>query len=77
MFLLLRLSPDDPTVVIAGDNADATTIQRIRASLGLDRLSRRNLPDFTAVLAGPREATLCRNRIRRAGGKWLLRGRRC
>lgn len=37
VFLLLRLSPGDPAVVIAGDNADAATIERIRASLGLDR----------------------------------------
>ncbi len=37
VFLLLRLSPGDPAVVIAGDNADAATIERIRASLGLDQ----------------------------------------
>ena len=37
VFLLLRLSPGDPAVVIAGDNADAAAIERIRASLGLDQ----------------------------------------
>jgi peptide/nickel transport system permease protein len=37
VFLLLRLSPGDPAVVIAGDNADAVAIERIRASLGLDQ----------------------------------------
>jgi peptide/nickel transport system permease protein len=37
VFLLLRLSPGDPAVVIAGDNADAATIERIRTSLGLDQ----------------------------------------
>jgi peptide/nickel transport system permease protein len=37
VFLLLRLSPGDPAVVIAGDNADAAAIERIRTSLGLDQ----------------------------------------
>lgn len=37
VFLLLRLSPGDPAVVIAGDNADAAAIERIRQTLGLDR----------------------------------------
>jgi peptide/nickel transport system permease protein len=37
VFLLLRLSPGDPALVIAGDNADAATIQRIHAALGLDK----------------------------------------
>ncbi|MFS8045888.1 ABC transporter permease [Rhizobium sp. BR 314] len=37
VFLLLRLSPGDPAVVIAGDNADAATIERIRATLGLNQ----------------------------------------
>lgn len=37
VFLLLRLSPGDPAVVIAGDNADDATIERIRVSLGLDQ----------------------------------------
>jgi peptide/nickel transport system permease protein len=37
VFLLLRLSPGDPALVIAGDSADAATIQRIHAALGLDK----------------------------------------
>lgn len=37
VFLLLRLSPGDPALVIAGDNADAETLQRIRTALGLDQ----------------------------------------
>lgn len=37
VFLLLRLSPGDPAVVIAGDNADTVTIERIRTTLGLDQ----------------------------------------
>ncbi|WP_201838643.1 ABC transporter permease [Microvirga zambiensis] len=37
VFMLLRLSPGDPAVVIAGDNADAAAIERIRVSLGLDQ----------------------------------------
>jgi peptide/nickel transport system permease protein len=36
VFLLLRLSPGDPALVIAGDNADAATIERIRSALGLN-----------------------------------------
>jgi peptide/nickel transport system permease protein len=37
VFLLLRLSPGDPALVIAGENADAEAVQRIRAALGLDQ----------------------------------------
>jgi peptide/nickel transport system permease protein len=37
VFLLLRLSPGDPALVIAGENADAEAIERIREALGLDR----------------------------------------
>ena len=37
VFLLLRLSPGDPALVIVGDNADAATIARVRDQLGLDR----------------------------------------
>lgn len=37
VFLLLRLSPGDPALVIAGENADAEAIQRIRTALGLDQ----------------------------------------
>jgi peptide/nickel transport system permease protein len=37
VFLLLHLSPGDPAAIIAGDNARAEDIERIRASLGLDR----------------------------------------
>lgn len=37
VFLLLRLSPGDPALVIAGENADPEAIARIRQALGLDR----------------------------------------
>lgn len=37
VFLLLRLSPGDPALVIAGDNADPEAVQRIRVALGLDQ----------------------------------------
>jgi peptide/nickel transport system permease protein len=37
VFLLLRLTPGDPAAVIAGDNANAEQIERIRGQLGLDR----------------------------------------
>ncbi len=37
VFLLLRLTPDDPAAILAGDAANAEQIERIRASLGLDR----------------------------------------
>lgn len=37
VFLLLRLSPGDPALIIAGENADAAAVERIRQTLGLDR----------------------------------------
>jgi len=37
VFLLLRLSPGDPALVIAGENANEETLARIRALLGLDK----------------------------------------
>lgn len=37
VFLLLRLSPGDPALVIAGENADAAAVERVRAALGLDQ----------------------------------------
>jgi peptide/nickel transport system permease protein len=36
VFALLHLSPGDPAAIIAGDNATAADIARIRAALGLD-----------------------------------------
>jgi peptide/nickel transport system permease protein len=36
VFALLHLSPGDPAAIIAGDNATAADIARIRAKLGLD-----------------------------------------
>ena len=37
VFSLLHLAPGDPAAIIAGDNASAENIARIRAGLGLDR----------------------------------------
>jgi peptide/nickel transport system permease protein len=37
VFLMLRLTPGDPAAILAGDAANAEQIERIRASLGLDR----------------------------------------
>ena len=37
VFLVLRLTPGDPAAILAGDAATAEQIERIRASLGLDR----------------------------------------
>ena len=37
VFLMLRLTPGDPAAVIAGDNANAEQVARIRSQLGLDR----------------------------------------
>jgi peptide/nickel transport system permease protein len=37
VFLLLRLSPGDPAAIIAGDNATDLDIERVRATLGLDK----------------------------------------
>jgi peptide/nickel transport system permease protein len=36
VFLLLRLTPGDPAAIIAGDNASAEQLERIRISLGLN-----------------------------------------
>src|SRR6201990_2940782 len=37
VFSLLYLSPGDPAAIIAGDQATPADVERIRASLGLDR----------------------------------------
>ncbi|MGF9564816.1 ABC transporter permease [Neorhizobium sp. JUb45] len=37
VFLLLRLTPGDPAAIIAGDMATPDQLERIRASLGLDK----------------------------------------
>ena len=37
VFLLLRLTPGDPAVIIAGDAANPEQVAKIRAGLGLDR----------------------------------------
>src|SRR5499427_5982941 len=37
VFSLLYIAPGDPAAVIAGDQASPADIERIRASLGLDR----------------------------------------
>src|SRR5690606_38422225 len=37
VFLMVRLAPGDPAVVIAGDYATPAQVERIRAQLGLDR----------------------------------------
>jgi peptide/nickel transport system permease protein len=37
VFLLLRLTPGDPAVIIAGDAASTEQVAQIRAGLGLDR----------------------------------------
>jgi peptide/nickel transport system permease protein len=36
VFLLLRLTPGDPAAILAGDNATAEQLERIRSSLGLN-----------------------------------------
>jgi len=37
VFLLLRLTPGDPAAILAGDNATAEQLERIRTSLGLNQ----------------------------------------
>lgn len=37
IFLMLRLTPSDPAAIIAGDNANAEQVAKIREQLGLDR----------------------------------------
>lgn len=37
VFLMLRLSPGDPALIIAGEDANAESIERVRIALGLNR----------------------------------------
>lgn len=37
IFLMLRLSPGDPAIIMAGDNASVADVARIRMQLGLDK----------------------------------------
>ena len=37
VFLMLRLTPGDPAAIIAGDNANAEQVAKIRSQLGLDQ----------------------------------------
>lgn len=37
VFLLVHLSPGDPAAILAGDNATVEDVQKIRASMGLDK----------------------------------------
>ncbi len=37
IFLMLRLSPGDPALIMAGDNASPQDVERIRIQLGLDQ----------------------------------------
>lgn len=37
VFSLLYIAPGDPAAIIAGDQATPSDVERIRASLGLDR----------------------------------------
>lgn len=37
VFSLLYIAPGDPAAIIAGDQASPADVERIRASLGLDR----------------------------------------
>ncbi|HRJ68940.1 MAG TPA: ABC transporter permease [Beijerinckiaceae bacterium] len=37
IFLMLRLTPSDPAAIIAGDNANAEQVAKIRQQLGLDQ----------------------------------------
>ena len=37
VFMLIHLSPGDPAAVIAGDNATADDVEKIRLNLGLDK----------------------------------------
>jgi peptide/nickel transport system permease protein len=48
VFLMLRLTPGDPAAVIAGDSATNEQIERIRASLGLDK----SIPAQFSIWAG-------------------------
>jgi peptide/nickel transport system permease protein len=73
IFMLLRLTPGDPASVIAGDNATAEQLARIRAQLGLDQplhqqffewMWRLAHGDFgTSIISGSQVSTLIADRI--------------
>lgn len=53
VFLLVHLSPGDPAAILAGDNATVEDVQRIRASLGLDKPLTQQFFDWSlAILHG-------------------------
>lgn len=53
VFLLVHLSPGDPAAILAGDNATVEDVQRIRASLGLDKPLAKQFFDWSlAILHG-------------------------
>jgi ABC-type dipeptide/oligopeptide/nickel transport system permease component len=65
VFSLLYIAPGDPAAVIAGDQATPADVERIRASLGLDRpvsrpLRRMVLPHPAAAISAPRSSPRCR-----------------
>ena len=51
VFLSMRLVPGDPAVIMAGDFADAATLQRMRVEWGLDRPLHIQFGVFAANLA--------------------------
>ncbi|MEQ1649307.1 MAG: ABC transporter permease [Hyphomicrobiaceae bacterium] len=53
VFLMLRLTPNDPAAIIAGDTASAEQVAQIRASLGLDKpILQQFVIWFTRLLQG-------------------------
>ncbi|QOZ56055.1 ABC transporter permease [Bradyrhizobium sp. CCBAU 53338] len=73
IFMLLRLTPGDPASVIAGDNATAEQLARIRAQLGLDLPLQQQFFDWmwrllhadfgTSIISGTPVSTLIADRI--------------
>jgi peptide/nickel transport system permease protein len=73
IFMLLRLTPGDPASVIAGDNATAEQLARIRAQLGLDQPLHQQFfewmwrlvhGDFgTSIISGSPVSTLIADRL--------------
>ncbi|MBR0784789.1 ABC transporter permease [Bradyrhizobium iriomotense] len=73
IFMLLRLTPGDPASVIAGDNATAEQLARIRTQLGLDQPLQQQFFDWmwrlvhgdfgTSIISGTPVTTLIADRI--------------
>jgi peptide/nickel transport system permease protein len=83
VFSLLHIAPGDPAAVIAGDQATPADVERIRASLGLDRPFLIRFGDWvwhilhgdlgTSIFSNLPVATMIGQRIEPTLSLWRLR----